>query len=153
MPIREKFEVDLKELQRKLKELGTFTHDSLIRSLKALETKDINLALEVMEEDTKANILEEEINDFAIWLIAKQQPVSIDLRRIIGVIKIATDVERIADFSVNIAKSTIRIGKKENWTRRKHKENASVNIRNVGTLLGRLYRRRCRKSEKSSQYG
>ncbi|WP_249598214.1 phosphate signaling complex protein PhoU [Peribacillus frigoritolerans] len=111
MPIREKFEVDLKELQRKLKELGTFTHDSLIKSLKALVTKDINLALEVMEEDTKANILEEEINDFAIWLIAKQQPVSIDLRRIIGVIKIATDVERIADFSVNIAKSTIRIGK------------------------------------------
>ncbi len=57
--------------------------------------------------------LEEEINDLAILLIAKQQPVAIDLRRIIVAIKIASDVERMADFAVNVAKSAIRIGNEE----------------------------------------
>jgi phosphate transport system protein len=111
MPIREKFENDLKKLQDKLMELGNFANEALTRSLEALETRNIELALEIIDDDSKANILEEEINDVSIWLIAKQQPVAIDLRRIIAAIKIATDVERIADFAVNIAKSTIRIGR------------------------------------------
>jgi phosphate transport system protein len=110
MVVREKFEADLKELQDKLLELGKFSKLALENAIKALETHDIDLALKIMEDDTKANILYEEINDSAILLIAKQQPVAIDLRRIIVCIKIATDVERIADFAVNIAKSTIRIG-------------------------------------------
>ncbi|RFU64896.1 phosphate signaling complex protein PhoU [Peribacillus glennii] len=110
MPIREKFEDDLNKLQNRLLELGEFTNHALARAMEALETQNVELALEIMDDDTKADILEEEINDISIWLIAKQQPVAIDLRRIIAAIKIATDVERIADFAVNIAKSTIRIG-------------------------------------------
>ena len=81
--------------------------------MKALDTHDVDLAIKIMEDDTKANMLDEEINDFAILLIAKQQPVAIDLRRIIVSIKIATDLERICDFAVNIAKSTIRIGQEQ----------------------------------------
>lgn len=110
MAIREKFDTELKGLQNKLIELGHFSVEALEKSIVALETQNVDLALEIMEEDTKANILEEEINDAAILLIAKQQPVAIDLRRVIVAIKIANDIERIADFAVNIAKSTIRIG-------------------------------------------
>lgn len=110
MAIRESFEDELTKLQNKVLELGEFTNEALTRSLVALETQNIELALEIMEDDTKADILDEEINDLAIWLIASQQPVAIDLRRIIGAIKIVTDVERVADFAVNIAKSAIRIG-------------------------------------------
>jgi phosphate transport system protein len=54
--------------------------------------------------------LEIEINHFIIWLMAKEQPVARDLRNIIGALKISSEIERIADFGVNIAKSTIRIG-------------------------------------------
>lgn len=110
MVVRGKFEEDLKTLHSKLLELGNFAINALNQSLVALETKDIELALKILEDDANANILEEEINDFAILLIAKQQPVAVDLRRLIVAIKIATDVERMADFAVNIAKSTIRIG-------------------------------------------
>lgn len=113
MAIREKFHYDLKELQNKLMELGNFADQALLRAINALESKDIESSLEIMEDDTKADVLYEEINDLAILLIAKQQPVAIDLRRIIVAIKIATDIERIADFAVNIAKSTIRIGSEE----------------------------------------
>lgn len=110
MVVRGKFEEDLKTLHSKLLELGDFAVNALTQSLVALENKDIELALKILEDDADANILEEEINDFAILLIAKQQPVAVDLRRLIVAIKIATDIERMADFAVNIAKSTIRIG-------------------------------------------
>ncbi len=110
MVVRGKFDEDLKTLHGKLLELGNFAVNALNKSLESLENKDIELALKILEDDAEANIMEEEINDFAILLIAKQQPVAVDSRRLIVAIKIATDIERMADFAVNIAKSTIRIG-------------------------------------------
>ena len=76
----------------------------------ALENHDVDHALKIMDGDSKADLMYEELNDYATMLIAKQQPVAVDLRRILIAIKISTDLERIADFAVNIAKSTIRIG-------------------------------------------
>jgi phosphate transport system protein len=110
MVVRERFQEDLNILHGKLLELGNFAVTALNQSLVALESKDIELALRILEDDAQANLMEEEINDFAILLIAKQQPVAIDLRRIIVAIKIANDIERMADYAVNIAKSAIRIG-------------------------------------------
>jgi phosphate transport system protein len=110
MSVRGHFDANLKELQTKLMELGNIAKASLERSIKALEAKDVDTALAIIEGDEKADDLEEEINDLAILLIAKQQPVATDLRRVIVAIKIASDLERIADFAVNVAKSTIRIG-------------------------------------------
>ncbi|WP_409297671.1 phosphate signaling complex protein PhoU [Peribacillus sp. SCS-26] len=111
MVVREKFESELKELKGRLIQLGTVTSEALTQAFTALENQDIEAALEIIDDDVKINILEEEINDAAILLIAKQQPVASDLRTIIAAIKIAADLERMADFAVNIAKSTIRIGK------------------------------------------
>ncbi|UII54871.1 phosphate signaling complex protein PhoU [Cytobacillus spongiae] len=108
--LREKFHLDLEELINMLVELGQFADNALKASIDALDTKDVDKAIEIMENDVKADVMYEEINDFAILLIAKQQPVAIDLRRIIVAIKIATDIERIADYAVNVAKSAIRIG-------------------------------------------
>lgn len=111
MVVRERFHGDLKALREKLVEIGSLTEKSINKSFQALTEKDIEAALAVIDEDYKVDRLEEEINDLAILLIAKQQPVAVDLRRVIVAIKIASDIERMADFAVNIAKSTIRIGK------------------------------------------
>jgi len=110
MAVRGQFDANLKELQTKLMDLGNIAKIALERSIVALEEKDVDTALAIIEGDQKADDLEEEINDLAILTIAKQQPVATDLRRIIVAIKIASDLERIADFAVNVAKSTIRIG-------------------------------------------
>ncbi|MBM7620262.1 phosphate transport system protein [Bacillus tianshenii] len=112
MTVRGQFQIDLNTLRDKLLELGSLAEIALGKSINTLTNKDIEQALQIIEDDYKADRLDEEINDFAILLIAKQQPVAVDLRRIIVAIKISTDVERIADFAVNIAKSTIRIGEK-----------------------------------------
>lgn len=111
--VRENFEKELTLLQSKLVEFVKFAESALDKSMTAFETHDIDLSLKVMDEDRMADVLYEEINEYAVMLIAKQQPVAIDLRRIIIAIKIATDLERIADLAVNIAKSTIRLGKEE----------------------------------------
>jgi phosphate transport system protein len=110
MVVREKFQYDLNTLREKLLEIGSLAEIALSKSMEALQNKNIDLAIEVIEEDAKVDVLDEEINDFSILLIAKQQPVAIDLRRIIVAIRISTDIERIADFAVNIAKAAIRLG-------------------------------------------
>ncbi|WP_342599079.1 phosphate signaling complex protein PhoU [Psychrobacillus sp. FSL H8-0483] len=110
MVIRENFEKNLKELKRKITEMGELSIIALERAFKALKTQDVEIALKVIEGDTAIDNLEMEINQFAIWLMAKEAPVSRDLREIIGVLKISSEIERVADFAVNIAKATIKIG-------------------------------------------
>jgi len=110
MAARENFDKMLQELQDKMTEMSDLTVSALDKSFTALKTQNVELALEVIEEDTAIDILDTDINNFVVWLIAKEQPVARDLRRIIGALKISSDIERVADFAVNIAKATIRIG-------------------------------------------
>lgn len=113
MSVREKFDIELHSSQDQLIQLSTMAVDALGKSVKALLNHDIDAALEVIEDDNKINRLEEEINDRVILLIARQAPVATDLRRLIVIIKVATDMERVGDYAVNIAKETIRLGKEE----------------------------------------
>lgn len=110
MTIRENFENNLEEVNRKITEMGEQTIIALERAFKALKTQDVEIALKVIEGDTAIDNLEKDINQFAIWLVAKEAPISRDLREIISVLKISTEIERVADFAVNIAKATIKIG-------------------------------------------
>ncbi|MCH1624211.1 phosphate signaling complex protein PhoU [Fredinandcohnia quinoae] len=110
MVVRENFDNKLQELEEKMKAMSNLAISSLEMSFEAFKTKDVELALKVIEEDEVVDDLEIEINHFIIWLMAKEQPVARDLRRIIGALKISSEIERIADFGVNIAKSTIKIG-------------------------------------------
>ncbi|GGE74045.1 phosphate signaling complex protein PhoU [Priestia taiwanensis] len=112
MGIRGKFEGDLHVLHTMVMELGDMAIESINLAFEGLKHQDIDKALSVIENDEKADDLEEEINDFAIMLLTKQQPVAIDLRKITTVLKISSDLERIADYAVNIAKAAIRIGEK-----------------------------------------
>ncbi|MEK5080907.1 phosphate signaling complex protein PhoU [Solibacillus sp. FSL W7-1436] len=109
--IRENFEKNMLELQDKMGEMVDMTVVAMEKAFKALQEQDMVLALDVIEEDNYIDDLENEINQMAIWLMAKEQPVARDMRRIISVIKMSSDIERIADFAVNTAKATIRISK------------------------------------------
>ncbi|MER2027945.1 MAG: phosphate signaling complex protein PhoU [Solibacillus sp.] len=111
--IRENFEKNMLELQDKMGEMVDLTVVAMEKAFKALQEQDMVLALDVIEEDNYIDDLENEINQMAIWLMAKEQPVARDMRRIISVIKMSSDIERIADFAVNTAKATIRISKAE----------------------------------------
>ncbi|GGB50448.1 phosphate signaling complex protein PhoU [Fictibacillus barbaricus] len=113
MVVRENFQLQLEEMKQAIVQISKLTEEALELSVDALKNQDLDKALQIIENDNRINVLEDEINDMAILLIAKQAPVASDLRRIIAAIKISSDIERMADFAVNIAKSTIRIGKQE----------------------------------------
>lgn len=110
---REKFDADLHLVQSLLLELSNTAIDTLDNSMSYLFEKDIEGALAILDNDEHINHMEEEVNDRVILLIAKQQPVATDLRRLMVLVKIAADMERIGDYACNIAKETIRIGKDE----------------------------------------
>lgn len=110
--VRENFEKNLQELEDKLGEMVRLTEEQMEQSYEALKLQDVETALKVIEKDNTIDDLEKEINQMAIWLISKEQPLARDLRRIIGVLKISSDIERIADFAVNISKATIKIGER-----------------------------------------
>ncbi|MCA0992952.1 MULTISPECIES: phosphate signaling complex protein PhoU [Bacillales] len=112
MVVRENFQEQLDEIKTKLLELGSLAQVAVDEAITALKNQDVDKALEIIDNDYKINRLEEEINETAIWLIAKEQPLATDLRRLISALKITTDVERVGDLAVNIAKSIIRIGDK-----------------------------------------
>ncbi|NGP46360.1 phosphate signaling complex protein PhoU [Bacillaceae bacterium SIJ1] len=111
MSLRQSFEDDLAELHAMLLRMGMKAKESLSRSMSALKNQNVESAIQVIEYDPKINQLEDDINEKAIWLIAKQQPLASDLRKLMMTVKIASDIERIGDLSVNIAKSTVLIGK------------------------------------------
>lgn len=79
-------------------------------AMESLIAQDIQKAEEIISNDRKINELEDKINDMAISLIAMQSPVATDLRKIIAALRISSEVERIGDMAVNIAKSTLHIG-------------------------------------------
>ncbi|OZM57690.1 phosphate transport system regulatory protein PhoU [Lottiidibacillus patelloidae] len=110
MIVREEFQSDLNELKELVLKQGELTKIALKRSVDALIHQKQDVAEEIKLGDNEIDDLEVEINEKIIWMIAKQQPVATDLRRLITALKIASEIERNADFAVNIAKSVIRIG-------------------------------------------
>ncbi|EIT85172.1 Phosphate transport system protein phoU-like protein [Fictibacillus macauensis ZFHKF-1] len=109
MVVRENFTSQLEELKDKLVSIGELAQEALQKAMIALTAQNRELALTVIEEDRRINELEDAINEQALLLLAKQAPVASDLRKIIAALKISSDIERMADFAVNIAKATLRI--------------------------------------------
>lgn len=112
MVIRKAFDQDLDELKKKLIEMGNLARGAFDRSIEALVQQDLELAEQVVNGDQKINQLEDEMERMIVHMIAAQQPVATDLRRLISALKIMTSLERIGDFAVDIAKGVQRIGKR-----------------------------------------
>lgn len=111
MGTRRQFVNDLEELNNLIIELAKSSREALNDAMDALFHQNLEKAKQVIDNDYLIDRKELEINDKAILLIAKQQPVAMDLRRIIIALRIVTDLERMADNAKNIAKSTLLLGK------------------------------------------
>jgi len=106
---RQAFEIALRELKVKLLRMGGDMQEAMREAVSALRTLDTAHAQKVVEGDRAINRQEHDIEDLCIRLIATQQPVATDLRKIIAAMRIAVDLERMADLAVDIAKSAIRM--------------------------------------------
>lgn len=109
MQTREIFREGLKQLRKSIIVLGKDAEFAFSESIIAFEKNDLLKFNEIKKNDYKINQLELRINEKATLLIAKQQPVASDLRKIITAIKISSDLERVGDLAVDIAKAAKRI--------------------------------------------
>jgi phosphate transport system protein len=103
------FEDELQSLARSIAEMGGRAEQIVERSITALLRGNIELAREVIDADKMVDALHRQIEESAIIVIARRQPMAQDLRETIAAIRISNDVERIGDLGKNIAKRTVAI--------------------------------------------
>lgn len=108
--IRQTYDSSLKQLQKELLIMGGLVEAMIADSVRSLSDQDMKLAQEVIDRDDQIDQIHQQIEDRCLKLIATQQPMAKDLRRISTALKIITDLERMADNAVDIAKITKRIG-------------------------------------------
>jgi len=108
--MRSQFEEELKALNIKLLKMGSMVQNIIEVSVQALAKQDLDRAKSVFELDDDIDALELEIEHQCMSLIARQQPIAKDLRTIGTILKIITDLERMGDHAINIAKVTLEIG-------------------------------------------
>lgn len=109
MTKRKEFDQGLEQLHNLLVEMGGFVESALVESIEALKVIDIDRAKQVIKKDPQLNQMEEKITEIGSRLIATQQPVAKDLRRILSAFKIASDLERMGDLAVDVAKVVLRL--------------------------------------------
>ena len=109
MQQRQNFDISLRELKLQLLHMGGDVQEGIRKAIEALKTGDMNLANQVVHGDIYINQQEHEIENLCIRLIATQQPVATDLRKIVAGMQIATDLERMGDNAVDIAKTVSRL--------------------------------------------
>jgi len=103
------YEQELKSLDAKIAHMGGLCEQLLAQAIEALEKNDPELAEDVISRDKSIDQLEHDIEELAVQMIARRQPVALDLRQIITAIRIAGDLERIGDLGKNISKRTLAI--------------------------------------------
>ena len=103
------FEDDLIGLARSIAEMGGHAEQLVERSITALLRSNPDLAHEVIAADKKVDALHRHIEERAILVIARRQPLAQDLRETVAAIRISSDLERIGDLGKNIAKRAIAI--------------------------------------------
>jgi len=90
--------------------MGTMVEKALNRAIDALKNRDLDLAHQIMADDAKINQKRFEIENECIDLIATQQPAAADLRVVVAILSIITELERIGDYAEGIAKIVVLIG-------------------------------------------
>jgi phosphate transport system protein len=109
MEIRTTFHKKLQEIQHDILSMGSMVGKAITRSVETLKNRDIELARIIVKEDQNINQKRYEIEEKCAQLIATQQPMASDLRTIIAVLNITSELERIGDHAEGIAKITIMI--------------------------------------------
>ena len=103
------FDADLEELSRMVAEMGGLAEKEIADSITALARRDLDLAQRVIALDPSVDALQRAIEEKAILTIARRQPMAVDLREIVGSLRVSNDLERIGDHAKNIAKRVLAL--------------------------------------------
>ena len=120
------YDTDLEAIRAKVLEMGGIVEEQLTDSVSSLLNADTKLADSVIKKDGRVNALESEIDEDCSLIIAKRSPAARDLRNVLMMLRIITDLERIGDEASKIAKATHRIYEKDRMSKPQTKEIQSI---------------------------
>jgi phosphate transport system protein len=106
---RTRFHQELEELKHRILAMAGMAEQAVDLAVQAYSQRDIAMCQRVLNNEPAINRAEREVDEFAVDLLAMQQPMAIDLRFILAVIKINADLERVGDQAVNIAQRVIHM--------------------------------------------
>src|SRR5438876_6886865 len=107
--MRERFHQGLDELRARLLAMGRMAEQAVERATTAYRNRDLKRCHAVLASENAINAVEREIDELALDLLAMQQPMAVDLRFILSVIKINADLERVGDQAVNISERVMNM--------------------------------------------
>ena len=108
--VRADFHRNLRSLQDDLITLGSRVETAIAKSLQALRNRDLDISRQVVDEDDIIDQERLDLEEQCVEMMARQQPNSIDLRTLMSVLHIATELERMGDYAEGIAKISIMMG-------------------------------------------
>ena len=103
------FDVDLQELTRMVAEMGGLAEKQIADAVDALARRDADRAQRTVAGDPSIDALQAEIEERAVLTIARRQPMAVDLREIVGALRVSNDLERIGDLAKNIGKRVLAL--------------------------------------------
>jgi phosphate transport system protein len=104
------FDADLKLLAGMIVDMGARAGRALAEATRALTERNAQLAQQVIASDRGIDLLQHEIEEKAVAILARRQPMAVDLREIVSTMRVAADLERVGDLAKNVAKRVIAIG-------------------------------------------
>ena len=104
-----RYDDELKDVQRRIAEMGGMAERLVDMSVRALTRLDQTMANTVIADDRVLDQVQRECEELAIMIIARRQPMALDLREVIGAMRISNDLERIGDLAKNIAKRVLAL--------------------------------------------
>jgi phosphate transport system protein len=103
------FDVDLQEITRKVAEMGGLVERQITDAVAALAERDLELGERVMAADPAIDVLQRDIEEKSVLTIARRQPMAVDLREIVGAMRVANDLERVGDHAKHIGKRVVAL--------------------------------------------
>src|SRR6202046_3785292 len=103
------FDADLQDISRKVAEMGGLAERQIADATRALGERDVDLAERVIANDLLIDTLQHDIEEKAILTIARRQPMAVDLREVVGAMRVCNDLERIADHAKHIGKRVVAL--------------------------------------------
>lgn len=122
------YDNELGFLGQRIAEMGGIAEKMLVDAMQALAALDTDLARQTVAADPGLDKLQRDVEDHAVLTIARRQPMAIDLRQLIGAMRIASDLERVGDLAKNIAKRSIKIAEDARVPR------AAVGLKHMGEV-------------------
>ena len=103
------FDTDLQDITRKVAEMGGLAERQIADSVQALVDRDIELGERVIATDPLIDAMQREVEEKSILIIARRQPMAVDLRECVGAMRVCNDLERIGDHAKHIGKRVVAL--------------------------------------------